>query len=105
MSAVFESCRWLNQYLGVFAALCVMRRLVPLVLDRPRWLDPVPRHRILVFVLLAGFELLTATAANENLSSTPHWYSAGFTLLHVSTICLCVWWPHPTRMPQPDRQR
>lgn len=100
MNAVFESCRWVNQFLGVAAAVCVMWRLIPLVLDRPRWLDPVPRHRILVFVLLACFELLTATAANANLHGTPHWYSAGFTVLHVATICLCIWWPHPTRLQQ-----
>lgn len=103
MNAVYESCRWLNQFLGVFAALCVMWRLVPLVLDRPRWIEAAPRHRILVFLLLAGFELLTATAANANLHSIPRWYSAGFTVLHVCTIALCVWWPHPARLNPADR--
>lgn len=100
MTEIFEACRWLNQYLGVAASLCVMWRLVPLVLDRPRWVDAIPRHRILVFALLASSELLSALAAAAYVGGQAHWFSAGFTVVHVSAICLCIWWPHPTRLDQ-----
>lgn len=99
MNGLFEACRWMNQYLGIVGCICVLWRLVPLILDKPRWLDPVPRHRILVFFVLAGFEMFAAIAAGTYNGTTPvYWFSAGFTVLHTATICLCVWWPHPTRL-------
>lgn len=103
MQAVFDACRWLNQYLGIIGCVCVLWRLVPLVLDKARWLDPVPLHRTLVFLVLAGFELFAAIgAAARNGTDVPAlWVSSAFTVLHASTICLCIWWPHPARLDQP----
>ena len=101
MYAVFESCRWLNQYLGVIGCVCVLWRLVPLLLERGRWGDPVLRHRILVFGVLAGFEILSGAAASRGHDSPlpAVWTSMGFTVLHTATVILCVWWPHPRRSP------
>lgn len=102
MQAVFESCRWLNQYLGIIGCVCVLWRLVPLLLERGRWSDPAMRHRILVFSLLAGYEVMTAIGAARGVGLSDVipaiWTSAVFTLLHTSAICLCVWWPHPARL-------
>lgn len=100
MDAVYESCRWLNQYLGIIGCICVLWRLIPLLLERQRWSDPVLRHRILVFTVLAGFAILAGVAASRGHGGPlpAVWTSAGFTLLHTATICLCVWWPHPRRL-------
>lgn len=103
MEAIFEACRWLNQYLGIAGCICVLWRLVPLLLERHRWSDPVLRHRILIFSVLAGFEILTAIAAARGHGSVlpAVWTSVGFTALHTSTIILTVWWPHPRRLSAP----
>ena len=97
MDEFYLTCRWLNQYLGAIAAMCVMWRLVPLVLDRPRWFEAAPRHRILVFLVLAGFELSSAYGAVVTVNGPASWISCVFTVLHAATIALCVWWPHPPR--------
>jgi hypothetical protein len=102
MDAVYESCRWLNQYLGIVGCICVLWRLIPLLLERGHWTNQLLRHRILLFAVLAGYEIFAAVAASRavGLDLVPAaWTSLAFTVLHVSTILLCVWWPHP---PQPQ---
>lgn len=99
MTEIFDACRWVNQYLGVIACVCVTWRLVPLVLDRARWRETAARHRTIAFGVLAGYALLSALAAAHYDGRSPaQWFSAVFTLLHVVTIALCLWWPHPTRL-------
>jgi hypothetical protein len=102
MDAVFEACRWLNQYLGIIGCICVLWRLVPLVLDliRDREVDVARLHRILVFAVLATFEILNAVAAARGTNGPlpAVWTSLGFTIAHTSTIVLCIWWPHPRRI-------
>lgn len=101
MQDVYTTCRWLNQALAGLAFLFLMARLVPLLfglLTDEEHRQPVRVHRLALFVVLALYVVVTGAgaylAAQNGTKAT--WVSMALTVLHLSTIGLCWWWPPST---------
>jgi uncharacterized membrane protein YidH (DUF202 family) len=99
VDAVWEACRWANQYVAILAAIAVSYRLVLMVLDRERWRSASGRHLLAWFAYIA-LGLIVSGFAAEHYNGGPtdaNWTSGARTSLHVVAICLSLWWPHPRR--------